>query len=65
MDNSVVAVFLILIGIGLIWILPIIAILFSRRTSGSEKLAWILAVVFISWFAWIFYILLAPVKKNY
>jgi len=36
----------------------------SRKTSGNEKLAWILAVLFISWFAWIFYLLLAPLKRN-
>ncbi len=47
-----------------IWLLPIMAILSSRKTTGSEKLAWILAVIFISWFAWIFYILLAPLKKQ-
>ncbi|MBZ4044567.1 PLDc N-terminal domain-containing protein [Flavobacterium hibisci] len=41
-----------------------ISILFSRKTTGGEKLAWILAVLFISWFAWIFYLLLAPIKKK-
>jgi hypothetical protein len=50
--------------IGLVWILPLLAILFSSKTRGSEKLAWILAVLFISWFAWIFYLLLAPIKKK-
>jgi hypothetical protein len=50
--------------IGLFWILPLLAILFSSKTRGSEKLAWILAVLFISWFAWIFYLLLAPIKKK-
>ena len=33
------------------------------RTDGREKIAWILAVIFISWFAWIFYLLLAPVRR--
>lgn len=47
-----------------VWLLPILIILFSRKTSGGEKLAWILAVIFISWFAWIFYLLLAPIKKR-
>jgi len=36
----------------------------SSKTSGSEKLAWILAVLFISWFAWTFYLLLAPLKRK-
>lgn len=48
----------------LIWLLPFIMIISSRKTTGSEKLAWILAVIFISWFAFIFYLLLAPIKKK-
>lgn len=63
MEDSSGLVFLLIIGFG--WLLPILAILFSSRTRGSEKLAWILAVIFISWFAWIFYLLLAPIKKRY
>ena len=47
-----------------IWMLPIIFIAASDRTSGKEKLAWVLAVIFISWFAWIFYLLLAPLKRK-
>jgi hypothetical protein len=44
-----------------IWLLPIILILKSDKTSGAEKLLWLLAVLFISWFAWILYMLLAPI----
>ncbi len=55
---------LFILAIVFIWLLPFIIILGSKKTSGSEKLAWILAVIFISWFAWIFYILLAPIKKK-
>ncbi|MCH2058036.1 MAG: PLDc N-terminal domain-containing protein [Thalassotalea sp.] len=36
----------------------------SDRTHGGEKVAWILAVIFISWFAWVFYLLLAPLKQQ-
>ena len=50
--------------IGLMWLLPILIIISSGKTTGGEKLAWILAVLFISWFAWIFYMLLAPLKKK-
>lgn len=63
-NNSVIPALIILAIIGFIWLLPILIIGSSRKTSGSEKLAWILAVLFISWFAWIFYILLAPIKKR-
>jgi len=47
-----------------VWVLPFISILSSRKTSGAEKIAWLLAVIFISWFAWIFYLLLAPISKR-
>ncbi len=44
-----------------IWLLPILLILRSQKTNGAEKLFWILAVLFVSWFAWIAYALLAPI----
>ena len=47
-----------------VWFLPILVIASSRKTTGREKLAWILAVLLISWFAWVFYLLLAPIKKK-
>jgi hypothetical protein len=47
-----------------LWFLPILIIACSDQTTGGEKLAWILAIVFLSWFAWIFYFLLAPVKAK-
>jgi len=55
---------ILLIIIAIVWLIPLISIISSKRTSGSEKVAWILAVFFISWFAWIFYLLLAPIKKK-
>jgi len=65
MNDSGIIVLAFLAIIVFIWLIPIISILSSRKTSGGEKLAWILAVLFISWFAWIFYLLLAPLKKKY
>lgn len=47
-----------------IWLLPIVIIAFSDKTTTGEKLAWILAIIFLSWFAWIFYFLLAPIKPR-
>lgn len=47
----------------IIWLIPVILILLSSKTSGGEKLAWVLLVIFVSWFAWIFYLLLAPLKQ--
>jgi len=57
---TIIVVFFII----LIWALPIILISKSSRTQGGEKVAWILAVIFISWLAWVFYLLLAPLKSN-
>ncbi|QDH81182.1 hypothetical protein FKX85_19970 [Echinicola soli] len=65
MEGSDLSILLSLVVIAFIWLLPLLIIISSSKTTGSEKLAWILAVVFVSWFAWIFYMLLAPIKKKY
>jgi hypothetical protein len=43
-----------------LWFLPILLILRSDQTNGAEKLFWVLAVCFVSWFAWLGYALFAP-----
>jgi hypothetical protein len=53
-----------LVIVAVVWLLPIVLILTSNKTSGAEKLFWLLAVVFVSWFAWILYMLLAPIGKQ-
>ena len=55
---------IVMIFCALIWLLPILLIAGSDRTEGKEKFAWILAVIFITWFAWVFYMLLAPLKRR-
>ena len=57
------AVLLLLIPF-LIWLIPFIMVAKSDNVEGNEKLAWLLAMFFISWFAWIFYMLLAPIKPR-
>ena len=47
-----------------IWLLPIVLIARSDKTGGAEKLVWLWAVLFVSWFAWIFYALLAPLGEK-
>ncbi len=47
-----------------IWLLPIVLITRSSKTEGGEKVAWVLAIVFVSWLAWVFYFLLAPIKER-
>ena len=59
----IVVAFLFFIGF-LIWLFPIIKIAQSNRTEGGEKVAWLLLIIFIFWFSWIFYLLLAPLKNN-
>ncbi|MDN3650829.1 hypothetical protein QWZ13_18130 [Reinekea marina] len=48
----------------IIWFIPLLSIIFSKKVSGKEKLAWLLAMIFVSWFAWVFYMLLAPLKPK-
>ncbi|MBW8359278.1 MAG: hypothetical protein K0M63_05665 [Weeksellaceae bacterium] len=64
MDAANFSTVLVLGTILFVWILPIVAIASSNKTTGREKAAWILAVLLISWFAWVFYLLLAPIKKT-
>ena len=52
------------IGWLVIWLLPIVIIVLSNRVTTGEKLACILLIVFFSWFAWVFYFLLAPIKPR-
>lgn len=47
-----------------IWVLPIWIIATSDVTTGFEKIAWLLAMVCLSWFAWVFYFFLAPLKPK-
>lgn len=64
MDVSGLGMLAVIAATGFLWVLPILIIISSNKTTGGEKLAWVLAVLFISWFAWIFYILLAPIKSK-
>ena len=56
--------FVVVLGCFFIWLLPILIIAASDETTTGEKVAWILAIIFLSWFAWIFYFLLAPLKER-
>lgn len=50
-----------LLVVAILWLLPIILIARSQKTTGWEKLIWILLMFFFSWFSWILYMLVAPV----
>ena len=47
-------------GGALLWLLPIVLIAASDKVGTAEKILWILAIIFLSWFAWIFYFFFAP-----
>lgn len=47
-----------------IWVLPVWIIATSEQTVGYEKIAWLLAMFCLSWFAWVFYFFLAPIKPR-
>ena len=47
-----------------IWLLPIWIIATSNQTTGFEKIAWLLAIVCLSWFAWVFYFFVVPIKSK-
>jgi hypothetical protein len=48
-----------------LWVLPMWIIATSDKTTGFEKIAWLLAMLCLSWFAWIFYFFLAPLKPKH
>ncbi|TMO07747.1 hypothetical protein CWB60_07205 [Pseudoalteromonas sp. S327] len=47
-----------------IWVMPIILIARSQKVERQEKLAWIVACLFISWFCLLLFMLIAPLKPN-
>jgi hypothetical protein len=48
----------------LVWLIPMVLIYRSQKVVQQEKLAWLVATIFISWFSWVLFILLAPIKKE-
>lgn len=53
-----------LLALAVLWWAPIILIARSDKTTGAEKLAWILMVLCFSWFSWILYLLIAPLHRT-
>ena len=48
----------------LIWLTPLVLIGRSDKVVPKEKAAWLVATIFISWFSWILFMLLAPIKNK-
>lgn len=55
----------IIVAILLVWLLPIIDIARSSKVDKDEKLIWIFACLALSWFCWILFYALAPLKKRF
>jgi len=57
-------------GIGLFlfifvfWVTPIAMIMKNQEASKKEKVLWIFAAFFVSWFAFILFVFIAPVFPN-
>ncbi|MDR7090345.1 hypothetical protein [Cellvibrio fibrivorans] len=54
-----------LVAILLVWLLTIIDIARSSRVDKDEKLIWIFTCLALSWFCWILFYALAPLKKRF
>ena len=48
----------------IIWLLPFILVIRSDKTTGMEKLVWVLLMFFFSWFIWIIYAIVAPLAPK-
>ncbi|ARV72722.1 hypothetical protein A8140_08300 [Vibrio campbellii CAIM 519 = NBRC 15631 = ATCC 25920] len=48
----------------IVWLTPSVLVLKSNKTTGREKLAWVLTILFVSWFAWVIYMVIAPIKPK-
>lgn len=57
--------YLIFFLFALIWLLPLLDVYRSNKVSYEEKVLWLIGCMFISWWAWIFFYMFAPLlKKN-
>lgn len=61
---ALISVWLPAILIFLIWLTPLVLIGRSDKVVAKEKVAWLVATIFISWFSWILFMLLAPIKNS-
>lgn len=55
---------LIIIIMFLLWLIPISMIVNANNVEKDEKILWLLACIFISWLAWFFFMLFAPLKSG-
>ncbi len=46
----------------IIWLISLVAIIRSPKTSGVEKVAWVFVTLILSWVGFILYLILAPLS---
>lgn len=56
--------YLLIFLFALIWLLPILDVYRSNKISNDERIFWLFACVFVSWWAWVCFYLFAPVFKK-
>lgn len=57
-----------IVAVTIIWGVPLGFILSDPIISKKERIIWVFATVFVSWFAWLLYLWVAPVlprEKHY
>lgn len=55
---------LIFLIFALIWLLPLLDVYRSNKVSHEERVLWLIGCVLVSWWAWIFFYMFAPVFKK-
>jgi hypothetical protein len=55
---------LVIILFFIFWLAPLVLIYRSEEVGEKERTAWIFATLFVSWFSWVFFLLLAPLKPK-
>ncbi|MBI2381711.1 MAG: hypothetical protein HYV16_13250 [Gammaproteobacteria bacterium] len=50
--------------VAVLWLLPLLLVIFSRKTRGKEKLAWSVLTAGGGAFVYLAYLILAPVSEG-
>lgn len=48
----------------IVWLFALVAIVRSPKTSGAEKIAWVVVTLFLSWIGFILYLIFAPLRSE-
>jgi len=48
----------------LVWLLPAIIVMCSSRVHGGEKFGWIVVTVFLTWWAFLAFMIVTTLRNN-